>query len=250
MSENARVVAHRGASRVAPENTLSAIALGYRTGAAAVEIDVHLTRDRHVVVIHDYSTLRTAGVDRKIAEQTLAQISKLDAGSWFAPQFAGESIPTLRDVLTTVPEGRTLFVEIKTMSTAVPAIAEVIDSDPRVAVQSFSQAVLLEMNRVAPGVPTYWLAPSPLDPTTRVHVPLNPVSVALAQRLHCRGIALDARGSSPEVLETAQIAGLETYLWTVDDLDDVARFARMGATWIETNEPSAALEMLTRESAL
>src|SRR5262245_12146520 len=106
-----RIVAHRGSSHDAPENTLAAFRRAWELGVECVELDVHVTSDGQAVVIHDESTKRTAGRDRPVAAQTLAEIKQLDAGRWKGPAHAGERIPTLGEVLTTMPSGRTLFVE-------------------------------------------------------------------------------------------------------------------------------------------
>src|SRR5580704_14008797 len=88
-------VAHRGASFDAPENTLAAVNLAWRQRADAVEIDVHLSRDGQLVVIHDYNTRRTTGVNRLVARQTLAELRALDAGRWKGLEWLDETIPTL-----------------------------------------------------------------------------------------------------------------------------------------------------------
>ncbi len=108
-----KIIAHRGASFDAPENTLAAIRLAWQQQADAVEIDVHLSRDRHLVAIHDFNTRKTTGRNRPVARQTLAQLRTLDAGQWKHPRWRGEKIPTLEEVLATVPPGKRLFIEIK-----------------------------------------------------------------------------------------------------------------------------------------
>lgn len=93
------LVAHRGASRLAPENTMAAFRLVAEGGADIVELDVHLSSDGYVVVIHDGRLWRTSNGRGAVARKTLAELKALDAGSWFSPQFAGEPIPTLDEVL-------------------------------------------------------------------------------------------------------------------------------------------------------
>ena len=108
------VVAHRGASYDAPENTLAALDRAWALGAESCEIDVRVTADGAVVVIHDATTARTGGVDRPVSGQTLAELQALDVGGWKGPGFAGQRVPTLAQALASVPRGRMLFVEIKT----------------------------------------------------------------------------------------------------------------------------------------
>lgn len=97
------VIAHRGASALAPENTVSAIKLAIERGAQAVEIDVHLTQDGHPIVIHDGTVERTTDRYGAVAELTLESIRRMDAGTWFAAEYAGERIPTLAEALQAVP---------------------------------------------------------------------------------------------------------------------------------------------------
>src|SRR5262249_49337084 len=93
----AEIIPHRGASYVAPENTLCAIRAGWDEGADAVESDFRLTRDGQIVAIHDESTRRTAGVEGLVAQQTLAELQSLDVGQWKDVRYRGERIPTLAD---------------------------------------------------------------------------------------------------------------------------------------------------------
>ncbi|MGT2910613.1 glycerophosphodiester phosphodiesterase [Streptococcus cameli] len=92
------IVAHRGSRINRPENTLSAFEEAVRVHADGIELDVHLSQDGHVVVIHDETVNRTTDGKGKVKDKTLAQLKALDAGSWFAPEFAGEQIPTLLEV--------------------------------------------------------------------------------------------------------------------------------------------------------
>ncbi|HZI31523.1 MAG TPA: glycerophosphodiester phosphodiesterase family protein, partial [Candidatus Binatia bacterium] len=113
------LIAHRGASYDAPENTLAAVNLAWQQNADAVEVDVHLSKDRKLVVIHDDNTRRTGGVDDKVSEQTLSKLRSLDVGCWKGKQWTGEKVPLLEEVLAAIPEGRRLFVELKCGSEGV-----------------------------------------------------------------------------------------------------------------------------------
>lgn len=107
------VIAHRGASACAPENTLAAFALAHRMRADWFELDCTLSKDGEVIVIHDGSTKRTAGVDRPVAEMTLAELKELDAGSWFGPEFEGERLPTLGESLDFAQGRIGVYIEVK-----------------------------------------------------------------------------------------------------------------------------------------
>lgn len=107
------VFAHRGASKYAPENTLASFQKALEMGAQALELDVTLTRDGEVVVIHDDAVDRTSNGQGRVDQLTLAQIKKFDAGSWFAEEFKGEKIPTLKEVLALVGEKALINIELK-----------------------------------------------------------------------------------------------------------------------------------------
>ncbi len=107
------VVGHRGAPSRAPENTLASFEAALALGVDAIELDVHLSRDKHLVVIHDQNLTRTTNGQGLVHELSLAELTALDAGSWFAPAFAGERIPTFEEVLTRIGPHVPLQVEIK-----------------------------------------------------------------------------------------------------------------------------------------
>src|SRR5713101_4603975 len=93
------IIAHRGASSYAPENTMAAFDLAFQMGASHLELDVHLTCDDHLVVIHDDTVDRTTNSTGPVAGQTLAALQTLDAGAWFGNEFAGQHIPLFGQVL-------------------------------------------------------------------------------------------------------------------------------------------------------
>src|SRR4051812_564859 len=125
-AQSIEIIGHRGASYDAPENTVASFKLGWEQQADADELDIYLSKDGQVVVMHDASTKRTAGLDRKIVDQTLEELKTLDAGSWKGPQWKGEKIPTLAEALATMPEGKRFFIEIKTGPEILPALEKVL----------------------------------------------------------------------------------------------------------------------------
>ncbi len=108
------LAAHRGDKRCCPENTVPAFRAALAAGVDMIETDIHQTADGHLVLMHDRSALRTAGVDRNIDEMTLAEVRALDAGSWFGPEFAGTAVPTVREFMEWVaPTGLLVNWEMK-----------------------------------------------------------------------------------------------------------------------------------------
>ena len=107
------VVAHRGGGGLAPENTMAAFHLALKVGADAIELDVRLTRDGHVVVFHDRWVHRTTTGTGTVGSHTLGELRSLDAGAWYGPEFHGERIPTLEEVFGTLPVNLPIYVEMK-----------------------------------------------------------------------------------------------------------------------------------------
>ena len=125
------IVAHRGASIEAPENTRAAVELAWQLRADAVEIDVQLSRDGHLAVIHDESLKRTANVESLVGDLLMSDLQKVDVGAWKGNQWRGETLVELPDILATIPPGRRLFVELKSdgSSEASQAIITALQRD-------------------------------------------------------------------------------------------------------------------------
>ena len=122
------LVAHRGESVLLPENTLPALALGWKNKVFAVEVDVHLSADRRMVVSHDGNFRRTAGVDREIVQMTWDEISKVDVGAWKGSEFRGVRPPLLDEVFAIMPQDGKLYLEIKSPDPEFPELlADLMD---------------------------------------------------------------------------------------------------------------------------
>ena len=111
--DNQAIIARRGASFDAPENTLAAVLLAWKQGADAVEVDVHLSRDGRVVVLHDANIEKLFGLERQVEELDFSELQRLDAGRHKGARWAGKRIPALEEILETLPDGKRLFIEIK-----------------------------------------------------------------------------------------------------------------------------------------
>ncbi|MGH1561145.1 glycerophosphodiester phosphodiesterase [Mumia sp. DW29H23] len=240
-----RVVAHRGANDVAPENTLAAVTAAVKIGVDAVEVDVQCTRDGVPVVIHDPTLARTTDValhrpDRMhdpISTFTYDEVRRLDAGSWRDASFAGEPVPTLEQVLDALrATGVGLLLEIKhpeSQPALVAAVAEVLRCfSPGVSVtaQSFHAPALHELGRLLPEVPRGLLVRS---------APRHPALEAWASAVNpWHGTVTSA------YVRRAQLAGLETYVWTANGRSAILRAADAGVEGIITDRPRRALDML------
>ncbi|MFV2071941.1 MAG: glycerophosphodiester phosphodiesterase [Thermoanaerobaculales bacterium] len=241
-NSRARVIAHRGFSGRAPENTLASISEAIAIGADMVEIDVTLTADGHVVVIHDNKVQRTTDGHGPVAGFTLAELQQLDAGSWFAPRFAGERIPTLDQVLEAV-DGRILLnVEIK--SKAVPdgvagTVAAAIQArgmEHQVIVSSFSSQALGEMRSAAPEISTAVLY------NPKLHRGMDPVEIVTG--LGASMLNVKASRLTDEMLRRCREHGIPVGIYTIDKSKKMRRFLDRGVHAIITNRPDRMLEIV------
>ena len=155
------IVAHRGASFDAPENTLPAFELAWEQGADAIEGDFLLTIDNQIVCIHDKTTKRLAEQNLVVAESTLEQLKTLDVGSWKNKKYAGTQIPTISEVFATVPKGKIFFVEVKCGPEIIPyLIKEIKKSDlkmDQVRLICFNKEVIKVFKETVPDYKAFWL---------------------------------------------------------------------------------------------
>lgn len=234
----AEVIAHRGASRDYPENTLVAATQAWKEKADAVECDISLTRDQRVVVMHDEDTKRTTGVSGLLAEMDLAEIQKLDAGLWKGPPFAGTRVPSLDELLATGPAHRRFFVEIKCGPEIIPALKTCLQqsglSPGQVVIISFKLPVLQAIRRELPDHPTLWV----LSPPKKESDPAIDQIITEARAAGLTGLDLSYRWPVDRPLvEKVHAAGLQLHVWTVDDLAVAHSLAASGVDGITTNRP-------------
>lgn len=250
-----KIVAHRGASHDAPENTLAAFKLAWQQGADGVEGDFYLTRDGEVVCIHDKTTGRTAGEDVVVAEATLAELKALDVGQWKGPQFAGEKIPTLHQVIATVPEGKWLIIELKTGPEIVEPVRQVL-ADTRfpgeqVCIISFNEQTIAEAKRQMPHIKAHWLTGYKQQNDTAPWLPTANEVAETVKRLGVDGLGTDKDRQvvTAEFLAELRKQGVpEFHVWTVDEPKDARFFAAQGAWGITTNRPLEIRQALKKTS--
>ncbi len=233
-AEHLMVIAHRGASHLAPENTLASVELAWRLGADAVEADGRLTRDGRIVVIHDETTDRTAGRHLEVATTSSSQLRLLDVGRHKHPKFAGERIPYLEEVLQTVPPGRQLFVEIKCGREILPPLVEIISCSGKrsqVVIIGFDLCIVRAAKAALPDVPAYWLRDK------RVLVSYERSIAETAKAGGVDGLDVHWSGLTGRFIRAVKAAGLRLFIWTVDDPIQALRLKAMGADGITTNRP-------------
>jgi glycerophosphoryl diester phosphodiesterase len=238
------VVAHRGASAQAPENTLAALRLAWEIGAESAEIDVRVSKDGQVVLMHDADTRRTGGRAAPVANQTLEELRALDVGSWKDPTYKGERIPTLAEAIDATPPGRMLFVEIKTSAADAEVIANAIRAaapEKRgavVALQAYDPEALAAVGDRLTGVETYWTVDPPQTADRQV-LPYAPDLALAAAERRFTGVAVHHAGVDAAFEDAVRKAGLVLDVWTVNEADQIAHWRRR-ARWVETDRPELA----------
>lgn len=242
-SHSMDIIGHRGASFDAPENTLAAFRLCFDQQADAAELDIHLTKDRQVIVMHDGDAKRTAGADLKLRTSDFSALHALDAGQfgkWKGSAF-NEKPPALSEVLALIPAGKRLFIEIKVHSEIFPALADVLRnttlSPKQLPIITFYYDVAKEAKRLFPGHEVSWLHGWGKDPETGEYPDIDEL-IKKAKSANLDG--LDLHFDFPintKFVKKVHDAGLRLYTWTVDD-PVVARFeAKAGVDGITTNRP-------------
>jgi glycerophosphoryl diester phosphodiesterase len=239
-----RVIAHRGFSSRAPENTLAAIREAIALGADMVEIDVTLSSDGKIVVIHDETLDRTTNGTGPVSLHNLEDLKKLDAGSWFAPRFAGEPIPTLEDVLTTVNGKILLNIEIKSeavergIAAKVIAMVRLSEMRDQVVISSFSPAALEQVHTEAPDFVTAVLYNS------KVHDGLD--AVEIVRDLGASVFNIKRQRLTPTILERCLMHGIPVGIYTVNKKRHMRRMIGKGVGAIFTDHPDRLIEVLQK----
>lgn len=228
-----KFIAHRGASHLAPENTLAAANLAWQLDADAVEVDVYLTKDNRVMVIHDKDTKRTCSGKKNlsISRSPSVLLRDLDAGIWKGQEYKGEKIPYLSEVIETVPQGRQLVVEIKCGSEILPSLMRVVENSGKqhqIIFISFGWQTILDTQKQFPENKCYWLSASKSG--------LNKKMEQAAQH-GLAGVNLKYSIIDEKVIDSAREHQLEVLTWTVDDPAEAKRLTDLGVTAITTNRP-------------
>ena len=235
-----RVIGHRGAAAVAPENTLVGIRAAAGAGAAWVEFDVRITADGVCVLLHDDTLKRTAGDRRKIAAVTHAEIADLDAGGWFAAQFAGERLPTLGQALEEIARlGLGANVEIKPDPKRAAQVAESVigalrdrppDARLPVLVSSLDERMLEAVRRLDPDLPLGLLLRRRRRNWRNLADRLDCVTI------HCRQSWLGQRD-----IDRFRHAGFGVAAFTVNEPAQAISLIRMGVSAVFTDCPAEVL---------
>jgi glycerophosphoryl diester phosphodiesterase len=240
MPPKVEVIAHRGESADAPENTLAAFRLAWQRNADAIELDVHLSRHGRPVVIHDPDLKRVAGDPRKVAELTWDELRRFDVGSWKDPRWAGERVPSLDGVLATIPPGKRCLIEIKGGPEHVGPVAAAVRASGKkptqLAIISFKAPTVAAAKQQLPEVPAYLVAKFKQDDQTKAWSPTLDDLIRDARRIGADGLDLSADGPlDAAAVQAIRRAGLKLLVWTVDEPATARKFADWGVDGITTN---------------
>lgn len=233
-------IAHRGESFDAPENTLSSVNLAWERGAEAVEIDVHLSKDNEIVVIHDANTQRTGGFNKKVNHQTLEELKLLDFGSWKDIKFKNERIPTLTEVIHTIPEHCKLIVEIKSGKNLLPFLKNEIEefkvSPNQLEIISFDYTTVKLAKDLIPQYNVLFLAELDYSWLSRFVSPSVDNLIKKAKNVNLDGLNVWAgKKANENFIKSVKNAGLKIYVWTVNDPGHAKRLLSWGVDGITTD---------------
>ena len=236
------VFAHRGASAHAPENTIAAFELALEHGADAIELDVKLSADEKVVVIHDPAVDRTTGAHGRVKDLPLAELQALDAGSFLSEKFQGERIPTLEEVFETV--GKRTFINVELTNYATPRdhlvesvciLVKKFGLQERVLFSSFLPSNLSHARRYLPDVPTGLLA---LDGLLGLWARSFGFAFGKDDALHP-----NLKNVTQQQVYFAHRLNRRVHVWTVNEEADMRRLFKWGVDGIFTDDPQLAVKV-------
>jgi glycerophosphoryl diester phosphodiesterase len=234
------ISAHRGADNVAPENTIPALEQAIELGADYVEIDVRLTADGEVVLMHDASTARTTDGDLLVADSTYEELQQLDAGSWFSEEYTGTRIPTLQEAINVCKGNVLMNIEIKSVDNSgeleekVAALIADNNMEEQCVVTSFKQKSLIRIKKYDENILTGYI-----------------YGFGYSNRMNYEAmdvLSIDYRYVTREVVTGAHKKGIAVYVWTVNSRRDMRRMKAIGVDNIITDKVSLAKETMYEKS--
>ncbi|MFC1508877.1 glycerophosphodiester phosphodiesterase family protein [Candidatus Omnitrophota bacterium] len=236
-NNNIIFIAHRGESHDAPENTLAAINLAWSRNDDAVEIDIQMSQDGTIVVFHDENTNRITGVNKKVHDQTYVELKNLDAGIHKGERWFHERIPTLEEVIETVPQNGKLFVEIKGANGILGEIEAILGRShlraDQVILMDFNIRTVEKAKRIFPDRTVLWIVD--LDTPVIISHDVHTLT-AEAKKAGLDGLDVSACDMVNNAFTAAvREAGLLLYVWTVDDPKEAKRLMVSSVDGITSN---------------
>tara|TARA_R110002111_G_scaffold262851_2_gene341815 strand:- start:9952 stop:10746 length:795 start_codon:yes stop_codon:yes gene_type:complete len=246
------IIGHRGASYDAPENTLASINLAWQHNADAVEIDIYLSKDGQIVAYHDKTTKRIGGRNRAVKSQTFAELQTLDVGAWKNAKYKAERIPTLTQILQTIPEQKRLFIEIKCGPEVLPQLKQDLAASGKTAAQTaiigFDYETMQQAKQLMPELEVIWVFKVSQNKITRKWAHNAGYYIQKAKAANLDGLDLGYNQFVTKTfVEQARAAGLPVYVWTVNKVADAKKLAEMGVAGITTDRPGLLNSALKQE---
>ena len=236
-----RITAHRGSSSGAPENTMAALEKAVEEMADRAEIDVQETADGVIVLCHDTSLKRVAGVNKKVSDLTLEQIKKLDVGSWFSSEYQGEQIPTLEEVMEYAKGKIDLNIEIKNLGNSSGLPEKVIELVEKHEMQE--QCVITSTNRF------YLKRVKAVNSEIRTGYIISAAYGNFYSDEFIDLISIRSSFVTERMIESAHEAGKAVHAWTVNGKVEMERLKQLGVDDMITDRPVLAREILYGEEA-
>lgn len=231
-----KVMAHRGASTETPENTMAAFQKAIDDMADYIELDVQLTSDGEVIVMHDSNAYRTTGVDENIANMTYKEVRRLDAGSWYSVEYKGEKVPGLREVLELAQGKIKLNIELKPadnseeLARKTVALIEKYNMENDCVITSFSSSALS--------------AAKSCDENIRVGYILSAAYGEYYDMKNIDFFSVNAAFLSKRTIDAIHNSGKQVYAWTVNNKDSIKNLTNKGVDGVITDNPVLARETI------
>ncbi|WP_236407776.1 glycerophosphodiester phosphodiesterase [Microaerobacter geothermalis] len=236
------IIAHRGASGYAPENTIPAFQRGLDLGADGIELDIRLTKDESIIVIHDQTIDRTTNGSGKVYELTLEQIKSFDAGYWYSDQYKGTSIPTLDEVMKIIPHDLFVNIEVKQGPFFDVRMVDVLanwlqkqSSNQNFVISSFDHRFLAELHEKQPNIRLGLLYEAVL---------FNPIRYLSELPFDVYSVHLFHETVSREMVEAFRQNGIKVICYTVNETEDLERMIELRVDGIITNYPDRLRNLL------
>lgn len=227
-------IAHRGASYLAPENTLASIQLAWELDSDGAECDIMLTRDKKVVLFHDSNMRRLLGIDGRISEVDYNDLKKLKVklAETNLQKYQNQKVPLLSEVLATIPDNKILVIEIKVGEEIIPYLKEEIDTywkNGKIAFIAFDHKTITETKKQFPDIPCYYLSSSQEDLYHRMG------SLIVSD---LDGVDLNHKIITKDIVWRFKREGKEVWSWTINDPADAKKMQELGVSYITTDRPA------------
>jgi glycerophosphoryl diester phosphodiesterase len=235
--KNFLIIAHRGESYDAPENTYASINLAWKRNDDAVEIDIRLTKDEKIVVIHDKTTLRTGGRFKKISANDYSELAKVNVDKYKGKKRGNEKIPLLDKVIETMPKHKYLFVEIKSNAQIIKPLQKLSDEKKiksnQIKFIGFDIDIMKSLKQILPEFGSYWIIQGK-DYKNRANLE---ETIRKCKSAGLNGLDVEEKKYlSKEVIQLVKDSGLRIYTWTVDDPLRAIQLFNDGIDGITTNK--------------